>query len=91
MLRRLHEAVREAYEAGYLGKNILGSGLDLELTVHAGAGAYICGEETALLDSLEGPPRPAPAAPALPGGRGPLRVPDCGEQRRVHRLGSRRS
>lgn len=54
VLRRLHEAVREAYEAGYLGTNILGSGLDLELTVHAGAGAYICGEETALLDSLEG-------------------------------------
>lgn len=54
VLRRLHEAVREAYEAGYLGTNVLGSGLDLELTVHAGAGAYICGEETALLDSLEG-------------------------------------
>lgn len=50
VLRRLHEAVREAYAAGYLGENILGSGLDLTLTVHAGAGAYICGEETALLD-----------------------------------------
>ncbi len=54
VLRRLHEAVREAYAAGLLGENILGSGLDLKLTVHAGAGAYICGEETALLDSLEG-------------------------------------
>lgn len=54
VLRRLHSAVSEAYAAGYLGQNILGSGLDLELTVHAGAGAYICGEETALLDSLEG-------------------------------------
>lgn len=54
VLRRLHAAVSEAYAAGYLGENILGSGLDLELTVHAGAGAYICGEETALLDSLEG-------------------------------------
>src|SRR5258707_1164653 len=54
VLRRLHEAVREATEAGYLGTNILGSGLDLEVVVHAGAGAYICGEETALLDSLEG-------------------------------------
>ena len=70
VLRRLHEAVREAYEAGYLGKNILGSGLDLELTVHAGAGAYICGEETALLDSLEGrrgQPRLRPPFPAVAG------------------------
>lgn len=54
VLRRLHAAVAEAYQAGYLGKNILGSGIDLDITVHAGAGAYICGEETALLDSLEG-------------------------------------
>ena len=54
VLRRLQQAVREAYEQGYLGTDILGSGFDLELTVHAGAGAYICGEETALLDSLEG-------------------------------------
>ncbi len=70
VLRRLHEAVREAYAAGYLGENILGSGLDLELTVHAGAGAYICGEETALLDSLEGrrgQPRLRPPFPAVAG------------------------
>lgn len=70
VLRRLHEAVREAYEAGYLGENILGSGLDLQLTVHAGAGAYICGEETALLDSLEGrrgQPRLRPPFPAVAG------------------------
>lgn len=69
VLRRLHEAVREAYEAGYLGTSILGSGLDLELTVHAGAGAYICGEETALLDSLEGrrgQPRLRPPSPRSP-------------------------
>ncbi len=52
--RRLLRAVEEAYEAGYLGKDVLGSGFDLDVTVHAGAGAYICGEETALLDSLEG-------------------------------------
>src|SRR4029078_10119667 len=52
--RRLRNAVAEAYEAGYLGTNILGSGFDLELVIHSGAGAYICGEETALLDSLEG-------------------------------------
>jgi NADH-quinone oxidoreductase subunit F len=52
--RRLLDAVAEAYAAGYLGKDILGTGFDLDVTVHAGAGAYICGEETALLDSLEG-------------------------------------
>jgi NADH-quinone oxidoreductase subunit F len=70
VLRRLHEAVREAYAAGFLGENILGSGLDLQLTVHAGAGAYICGEETALLDSLEGrrgQPRLRPPFPAVAG------------------------
>src|SRR5437773_9122712 len=54
VIRRVQAAVAEAYAAGYLGRNILGSGFDLEVTVHAGAGAYICGEETALLDSLEG-------------------------------------
>ncbi|MGC0423146.1 NADH-quinone oxidoreductase subunit NuoF [Embleya sp. AB8] len=70
ILRRLHNAVREAYAAGYLGKNVQGSGFDLELTVHAGAGAYICGEETALLDSLEGrrgQPRLRPPFPAVAG------------------------
>ena len=51
VIRRLHHAVAEAYEAGYLGENILGSGFSLDVTVHAGAGAYECGEETALLDS----------------------------------------
>ncbi|MFI9007137.1 NADH-quinone oxidoreductase subunit NuoF [Actinosynnema sp. NPDC053489] len=70
VIRRLHAAVREAYEAGYLGKDILGSGFDLDLVVHAGAGAYICGEETALLDSLEGrrgQPRLKPPFPATAG------------------------
>ncbi len=70
VLRRLQAAVAEAYEAGYLGKNILGSGIDLDITVHAGAGAYICGEETALLDSLEGrrgQPRLRPPFPAIAG------------------------
>ena len=70
VLRRLHEAVREAYQEGYLGKDALGPGKDLELTVHAGAGAYICGEETALLDSLEGrrgQPRLRPPFPAVAG------------------------
>ncbi len=68
--RRLMNAVQEAYAAGYLGKNILGSGYDLDITVHAGAGAYICGEETALLDSLEGlrgQPRLKPPFPAVAG------------------------
>ncbi|HEX7535894.1 MAG TPA: NADH-quinone oxidoreductase subunit NuoF [Dermatophilaceae bacterium] len=68
--RRLLRAVEEAYAAGYLGKNIMGSGFDLDVTVHAGAGAYICGEETALLDSLEGrrgQPRLKPPFPAVAG------------------------
>ena len=52
--RRLQQAVDEAYQQGYLGKGIFGSDFDLELTVHLGAGAYICGEETALINSLEG-------------------------------------
>ena len=68
--RRVLRAVEEAYEKGFLGKNILGSGFDLEVTVHAGAGAYICGEETALLDSLEGrrgQPRLKPPFPAVAG------------------------
>ncbi len=70
VIRRLHHAVAEAYEAGYLGKNILGSGFDLDIVVHAGAGAYECGEETALLDSLEGhrgQPRLKPPFPAVAG------------------------
>ena len=70
VIRRLQQAVREAYSAGYAGKNILGTGFDLEIVVHAGAGAYICGEETALLDSLEGrrgQPRLRPPFPAVAG------------------------
>ncbi len=65
--RRVEDAVGEAYEAGYLGKNILGSGVDFELYNALGAGAYICGEETALLNSLEGKkgmPRYKPPFPA---------------------------
>ena len=66
----LNQAAVEAYEKGYLGKNILGSGFDLDLIVHRGAGAYICGEETALLESLEGKrghPRLKPPFPAVVG------------------------
>jgi NADH-quinone oxidoreductase subunit F len=68
--RRLLAAVAEARAAGWLGQDIQGSGFDLELTAHAGAGAYICGEETALLDSLEGrrgQPRLKPPFPAVAG------------------------
>jgi NADH-quinone oxidoreductase subunit F len=68
--RRLDQAVAAAYEAGYLGRDILGSGFDLDVVVHSGAGAYICGEETALLDSLEGmrgQPRLKPPFPATHG------------------------
>jgi NADH-quinone oxidoreductase subunit F len=70
VIRRMQQAVQDAYDAGYLGSDILGSGYDLELTVHPGAGAYICGEETALLDSLEGrrgQPRLRPPFPAVAG------------------------
>lgn len=70
VIRRMQQAVEQAYAAGYLGKDILGSGYDLDIVVHAGAGAYICGEETALLDSLEGrrgQPRLRPPFPAVAG------------------------
>jgi len=66
----LNEAIREAYAANLLGENILGSGYSMDLTVHRGAGAYICGEETALIESLEGRPgRPRfkPPFPAVEG------------------------
>jgi NADH-quinone oxidoreductase subunit F len=66
----IERAVAEAYEAGYLGEGILGTGCGVDLVVHRGAGAYICGEETALLDSLEGKrgnPRLKPPFPAVQG------------------------
>jgi NADH-quinone oxidoreductase subunit F len=68
--RQVEQAVREAYEAGYIGQNILGSGFNLEVIVHRGAGAYICGEESALMESLEGKrgyPRLKPPFPAAVG------------------------
>jgi NADH-quinone oxidoreductase subunit F len=68
--RRLDAAIAEAYDAGLLGRNILGSGFDLDLHVHVGAGAYICGEETALISSLEGEkgqPKLKPPFPAVEG------------------------
>lgn len=70
VIRRLRAAVREAYEAGHVGESIHGTDTTVHVTVHAGAGAYICGEETALLDSLEGKrgqPRLRPPFPAVAG------------------------
>jgi len=70
VLRRVQDAVAQAYAAGHLGQDIHGSGYSLDVVVHAGAGAYICGEETALLDSLEGlrgQPRLRPPFPATHG------------------------
>ncbi len=70
VLRILEKAIAEAYANGWLGKNILGSGFDLDLSVTPGAGAYICGEETALIESLEGNrgnPRMKPPFPAVQG------------------------
>lgn len=66
----LEKAIAEAYKAGWLGKNIMGTGYDLDLYVHPGAGAYICGEETGLIESLEGKrgnPRMKPPFPAIQG------------------------
>jgi NADH-quinone oxidoreductase subunit F len=71
--RIMEEAIAEAYAAGLLGKNVLGSGFDLDVTVHRGAGAYICGEETSLINSLEGKrgwPRLKPPFPASVGAFG---------------------
>ena len=68
--RTFEKAIAEAYQKGFLGKNILGSGYDLDVLVYRGAGAYICGEETALLESLEGKrglPRLKPPFPAVVG------------------------
>lgn len=70
VVRRLNQAIEDAYKAGYLGKNIFGTGVEVDLVLHVGAGAYICGEETALLDSLEGfrgQPRLRPPFPAIAG------------------------
>jgi NADH-quinone oxidoreductase subunit F len=70
VFKTLERAIKEAYAAGWLGKNILGTDYSLDLHVHCGAGAYICGEETALIESLEGKrgnPRIKPPFPAVSG------------------------
>ncbi len=69
-IQRLNEAIKECYHAGYLGRNILGSGFSLEMYVHPSAGRYICGEETALINALEGKranPRAKPPFPQVSG------------------------
>ena len=69
-VQRLQQAIAEAYKSGYLGKNILGSGHSLDLRIHGSAGRYICGEETALLNALEGKratPRAKPPFPQISG------------------------
>ena len=69
-IQKLQKAVDDAYKKGYIGKNVLGSGMDIDLYVHKGAGAYICGEESSLMESLEGKrayPRIKPPFPAQRG------------------------
>lgn len=79
--QHLRRAIAEATEAGLLGKNILGTGFDFELFVHTGAGRYICGEETALINSLEGR-RANPRSAAVPGELRRLGQADLRQQRR---------
>ena len=80
-VKRWIKAISDAYQKGFLGKNILGSGFDLDVSVHRGAGAYICGEETAMIESLEGKrgvPRTKPPFPAQKGVFGkPTLVQNC--------------
>ncbi len=69
-IQKLQKAVDDAYKKGYIGKNVLGSGMDVDLYLHKGAGAYICGEESSLMESLEGKrgyPRIKPPFPAQKG------------------------
>jgi NADH-quinone oxidoreductase subunit F len=65
-VKRWIKAIADAYEHGFLGKNIFGSGFDLDISVHRGAGAYICGEETAMIESLEGKPGNPRMKPPFP-------------------------
>lgn len=73
--QRLERAIEQAYERGYLGKNILGSDYNLDVVVHRGAGSYICGEETALLSSLEGQRGHPKLKPPFPASEGVYRKP----------------
>jgi NADH-quinone oxidoreductase subunit F len=71
----LEKAIEQAYAKGYLGKNILGKGANFDLSVHRGAGAYICGEETALIESLEGKRGQPRIRPPFPASQGAWRKP----------------
>jgi len=71
----LEKAIEQAYAKGYLGKNILGKGVNFDLSVHRGAGAYICGEETALIESLEGKRGQPRIRPPFPASQGAWRKP----------------
>jgi NADH-quinone oxidoreductase subunit F len=77
-IRQTQRAIDEAYARGYLGSDVMGSGFALDIVIHRGAGAYICGEETGLIESIEGKkgqPRPKPPFPAIVGVfRGPTVV-----------------
>ena len=77
----LRKAISEAYAAGYLGKNILGSGYSLELYLHVSAGRYMCGEETAMLNALEGKRANPRAKPPFPPVSGLFGKADHGQQR----------
>ncbi len=85
---RFEAAVKEAYAAGLLGKNILGSGVDFDLFTFVGAGAYICGEETALLESLEGKQGKPRFKPPFPAAYGLVRRADDDQQHPELRLGA---
>jgi NADH-quinone oxidoreductase subunit F len=82
----LRSAVEEAYAAGYLGESVAGHDFSLQLTIHRGAGAYICGEETALLESIEGKKGQPRSKPPFSGGGRPLRVSHHYKQRPDHCL-----
>ena len=82
----LRAALDEAESRGLVGANVLGSGWSCSIVIHRGAGAYICGEETALLDSLEGKRGKPRTKPPFPGDRRPVRLPDRGQQRRDGRV-----
>ena len=71
----IQAAIAEAYKAGYLGKNILGSGFDHDMDMYSGAGAYICGEETGMISSLEGLKGQPKLKPPFPAVQGYLRKP----------------
>ena len=72
----------KAYAQGYVGKNIMGTGFDCDIVIHRGAGAYEAGEETALIESLEGKRAQPRIKPPFPAVVGPLQLPDRGQQRR---------